>query len=495
MRAGPLLIAAFALGATACSPPPREGRGVLVIAIDDLRADHVSGLGYDRETTPELERLAAEGLRFTQTFSAAPEVIPAHVALLTGCDPRLARRPLLPDGSRFALVNDWLIPRSVPRLAVEYLASGYATAAFVDHPRVSDLFGFDTGFEEFHGFTEGRTGDTPNFGFEGVTGRFMRWLRGQDEDRDWFAYLTLGDLGRAWSEAEPRWAGYFEPRAELAFVPPVTEAARSFFAIANDVWRASDGRLQTLAEYEASYDGALRQLDERLGRLFNRLRGIGRWERTTVCVVGSFGIGFGESGLLLDGGTLSDVDVHVPWILRPAAAADVERGRNIEALASTLDLAPTLLELSEIPKPPGMHGISQLAAGRPGAAAVREHAFSSLGLSEGFSARDATYSFLRTRPGSEGPPSLAHSWFGERNPPGDGWREHLRDRRTAGPGSLEPSSADAEAAAILRAAGEEWFAWIAHARDAYHPAPWREDAPDPILRAELVERGLVAAQP
>jgi arylsulfatase A-like enzyme len=460
-----------------------------------LRADHVSDVGYDRDTTPKLASLAADGLRFTQTFSAAPEVIPAHVALLTGCDPGLARRPLLPDGSRLALVNDWLVPSAVPRLALEYLAAGYATAAFVDHPRIAELFGFDTGFEEFHGFVEGRTGDTPNYGFEGVAGRFMRWLRGQDEDRDWFAYLTLGDLGRAWTEAEPRWAGYYEPREALSFVPPVAEAERAFFALPGDLWRTSGGRFQTLAEYEACYDGVLRQLDERLGRLFDRLEGHGRLEETTVCVVGSFGIGFGESGLLVGGGTLSDVDVHVPWILRPAASAAIERGRDIDALASTLDVAPTLLELSGIPRPSGMHGVSQLPVARSGTGPVREHAFSSLGLSEGFSARDATYSFLHTRPGSEGPPSLMRSWFGERTPPGGGWREHLRDRRTAGPGSLEPSSTDAEAAAILRAAGEEWFHWIARARDAYHPAPWREDELDPTQRAELVERGLVAAPP
>ena len=81
MRARSLWIVALAVVASACSPMSGEGRGVLVIVVDGLRADHTSGLGYDRETTPELERLAADGVRFTQTFSAAPEVIPAHVEI------------------------------------------------------------------------------------------------------------------------------------------------------------------------------------------------------------------------------------------------------------------------------------------------------------------------------------------------------------------------------------------------------------------------------
>src|SRR6185436_7712959 len=106
----------------------------------------------------------------------------------------------------------------------------------------------------------------------------------------------------------------------------------------------------------------LRQLDSKLGRLFEALRRIDRLKNTTVVVVGSYGVSFGESGLILDSGTLSDADLHVPLIIRPAPQQACARGTKVQHIASTIDLAPTLLELEQIPVPRAMHGVSQLAS-------------------------------------------------------------------------------------------------------------------------------------
>ena len=118
----------------ACRPAPEEsqqGRGVLVIAIDGLRADHVGCYGYDRDTTPNLDALAREGVRFEQAFSTAPWFLPAHISLMTGCDPGIARRTLA-KGIQPTIVGTWKIPPYVPHLAKEFLSRGYATAAFFD---------------------------------------------------------------------------------------------------------------------------------------------------------------------------------------------------------------------------------------------------------------------------------------------------------------------------------------------------------------------------
>src|SRR5262245_48323094 len=88
------LLAGLSL-APACGPQPggeRTGRGVLVVVVDALRADHVSHLGYSRRTTPYLDLLAAGGTSFRSAYSASPEVLGAHAAILSGCDPMLARR-------------------------------------------------------------------------------------------------------------------------------------------------------------------------------------------------------------------------------------------------------------------------------------------------------------------------------------------------------------------------------------------------------------------
>ncbi len=122
------------------------GRGVLVISIDALRADHVGHNGYDRDTTPMLDALAAESVRFTNTWTAAPRSLPAHCAILTGCDPTMARRYYLSE-SRAPEESRFVIPSMMPHIAVEYLRAGYRTAAFLDSDMLSPVTGFDAGFQ------------------------------------------------------------------------------------------------------------------------------------------------------------------------------------------------------------------------------------------------------------------------------------------------------------------------------------------------------------
>lgn len=488
----PLLLAAALGGCYGGGERGHHGRGVLVLALDCLRADHTTLGGYDRDTTPQLAALAKDGVYFSQTFSAAPALIPAHAALLTGCDPAIARRPPLPENAFLGLSREWHIPAGVPSLAREYLVAGFATAAFVDHPWLVPELGFDAGFEDFYAFREDVVPGMKDYGIEGSAVRFLRWLGDLDEDRDWFAYLTVNELAGhgVYAGDDPIWATYFAPREELPQVPPVSEATRVYFAVPRILW---PGGSISVGEYEARYDGAVRRLDGLVHRLLGQLRAMGRYDETTICVVGTFGTGFGESGIYLDTGTLSDVDLHVPWILRPPSSFHGARGIRSAALASTIDVAPTLFELSGIPRPPGMHGVSQMAASSGTGAAPRLLAFAQGGLQDGFAVRSDRFSYEFVSPGAGGPPTLASSWFGGPRPRSELWREHLRDRASgAGPGDLAPSADFPDEAARLRSAGEQWYRWMELARDALQTAPWGDQSVGASAMQELVERGLVA---
>ena len=492
------VLAILALGLVCASCPSdtargHEGRGVLLIAIDSLRGDHLSSMGYDRQTTPMLDNLANQGVLFEQTFGVAPEYLPAHAGLLTGCDPWICRRPSHPDQRGTGISTEWWLPNAIPNLANEFLAAGYATAAFVDHPWISPTFGFDRGFQEFYRFREDDVVGYDDYGFEGVVLRFRRWRRAQDEDRDWFAYLSITDLDRSWAlEDEPNEGG-FTPRPELDWVPPTSELARTYFAIPNDGRRIRSAGVATLGEYEVRYDSTLRQLDKRIGRMLEELGREGRLDNTTICIVGTFGVGFGESGLVLDTGTLSDVDMHVPWILRPAAGARVVRGQRRSELASVLDVAPTLLELAEIPVPDGMHGKSHLSVLRGSEDIVRDRAYSRGGIQQGFAVRDPRFTFERTAPGTRGPRGLRISWSGDPDVASVPYTNFLRDRTApGGPGNLQPGYDDVERAELLRADGEQWYRWIDAAREVVHETPWDREPIDPDVLRELVENGIVA---
>src|SRR4029453_3282621 len=119
---------------------------------------------------------------------------------------------------------------------------------------------------------------------------------------------------------------------------------------------------RTLGDYEATYDGNVRRLDQALQQLFNNLRLQGRYENTTIVVVGTYGVQFGEAGLFLTSGRYSVAGVRVPWIMRLPTLPEERRGGEVAGIASSLDLAPTLLETVHVQRPRGMHGVSQLPA-------------------------------------------------------------------------------------------------------------------------------------
>jgi arylsulfatase A-like enzyme len=410
IRAGPALLA---LLAGACSPAQGEGRtggGVLVIAVDGLRADHLSSFGYDRPTTPSLDALAADGVTFTQAFTSAPALLPAHVALMTGCEPGVARR-FLPNEYEGLKERRWRIPARVPHLAIELLAAGFRTAAFVDDPWLDPVHGFGPGFQVYDVLSPESAEDWEGAQPARLIDRFLQWLRALDGDESWFAYLHLHELERSWSRPDLQWDGYFQPRPELSQVPPVGNTDSVFFTIPRSRWR---GGSRPLGLYEASYDGHLRALDAELERLFASLRRAGRFEDTTIHVVGSHGLQFGEAGLYLRSGRYSQADLHVPWIVRPRRGLELERGRRTEALASLLDLAPTVLELEGLAVPPGMHGRSQAALVRAaGVAPVRELCFASCGMQEGCALIGRRYCLEYLLPAGTEDAQLRRSWFGD----------------------------------------------------------------------------------
>src|SRR6202158_1613175 len=116
-----------------------ERLNVLLIVLDCARADHLSCYGYDRETTPFLDQLAREGVRFSHMIATEPLTLPAHAALFTGL-----------HSATHAATNEnrFLSPRH--KVLPEFLkTAGYRTAAFGTHPLVSPETGFGRGFDAF----------------------------------------------------------------------------------------------------------------------------------------------------------------------------------------------------------------------------------------------------------------------------------------------------------------------------------------------------------
>ncbi|QDU66769.1 sulfatase [Engelhardtia mirabilis] len=434
------------------------GHGVLLIAVESLRADHLSSYGYDRQTTPGLDELAAGGVLFERALAASPLRLPSHAALLTGSDPNLSRR-MVPQWREATLDQAWNIPREVPRLAVELAVAGYRTAAFVDDPELAGGFGFDAGF---HTYVHGWEADDPQArGIDSQSFRLRQWLRGVDRDEDWFSFVHLADLERIWIEPDAMRDTYFEPRPELDMIPPVGGSDPCLFAIPPSRWL---GGSFTLGQQEARYDGSLRSLDENLARLLRDLDADGRLENTTICIVGSYGVQFGEAGMLLDHGRLSAADLHVPWILKPAADRALAGGVRVDSVASLCDVAPTLLELCGVPIPPRMLGLSQLAVARGEAEAPpREYAFASCAIQGGYAVFEHDWALEVVFP-TEASERLVEAWYGfTPEQPGEVLELHYRWFDDPYP-ALYGTPPRTTARARLRRAGSSWIGHVENLR-------------------------------
>lgn len=449
------VLAAGATWAGGCGEPhARSGPGVLVLAVDGLRADHLSCLGYDRATTPELDDLAAGGVLFADTWSAAPLHIPAHAALLTGSWPSVARR-IVPPGVTLPEPLRWGLAPGIARLAVPFLAHGFATAAFLDTPSLRADGGFGAGFQVYEPLETTRARPEGERGMDLQSARLRRWLASLEPGRAWLAYVHVRDLERAWGRAPAVGGPRFEPRPELDFVPPVAAEGGALLAVSRSRW---DGGSTTLGEYEQRYDAELAELDGAVGTLLRSLDVAGRLEDTTVCVVGTYGVQFGEGGLYLESGLFSAADLHVPWIVRPAASLSARAaGLRVEHLASTVDVAPTLLELCGLARPASMHGRSHAAAvlGAPGPP-VREHAFASCGRFPGSAAVGARWVYEELDLSGE---EAARAWFGGPAAPEELRRVSVWDRTAARAAPLAGDSsggAPAAVAADLREVYETW---------------------------------------
>jgi arylsulfatase A-like enzyme len=226
------------------------------------------------------------------------------------------------------------------------------------------------------------------------------------------------------------------------------------------------------------------------------LRASGWLKNTTVVVVGTFGTSLGESGLYLDSGTLSDVDLRVPIIVRPAPGLPFATGRSVSRLVSTIDLAPTLLDMHGIHVPPTMQGVSLKSLLDGGDAPVRSVTFASGGLHEGIAAIDARWCYEKSYPGRGHDPRAAQSWYGDDLDHKGEPRTFLHDRRTSTSlGHLEDPSSDPIAGERLPLQAAEWFRAIDSARVILHARPGALDVASARAVEDLVKRGAAGTKP
>ncbi len=362
------LCALALFGLVACAGEERRP-SVLLVSIDMLRADHVSAYGYERRTTPTLEALAADGVRFERHISSAPWTLPAHAALFTS----------LPDsvhgcveGSGNALAPE------VTTLAERFRDAGYRTAGFYAGPYLHEAFGLGQGFEEY-------AYCVPDAADLFTAEQVAAWAGDPAAHRRSHHGVTNPDVFKAssaWLEQhadEPFFLFVHLWDAHFDFVPPPSFAKR-FADSAYDGW--VDGREfffdpriradmdpRDLNQLLALYDGEIMWCDAHVKLLLERLEALGVAEDTVVLVTSDHGTEFFDHGQKGHRRTLYDEALRVPLIVR--APGLLPAGQVVQGVTRTVDIGPTLLELCGLDRVAGLEGQSLVAAAQGQPARLR----------------------------------------------------------------------------------------------------------------------------
>ncbi len=450
----------------ACQPEPAPtkarslGSGVLIIEIDGWRRDRLSLYGNSQTTTPALDAWAREGVVFEDAWTTGSGLLPATASLLGGCDSILSHHPgiamqdgAMQDGAVVPAAFPWQLPVDMPLLAFQFLAENWRTGLFDSTGEVNELRGVHVGFETLNQSVVPGSDGAEIFRFEELEAQWAAWLRTLQQGDDWFAYWHVADVERFHEVAASPTS--FPAPAELAFTLPLASVDPAFHALPRK--RLSEFLVE-VADYAIAYEQSLLELDRAMAGLFQRLESERLMGRTTVILLGGYGMGFGEGGLFADAGTLSEAELAVPLIIRPARDLGWSTGRRIPGLVSLVDVAPTALDLAGIPTPDGWQGRSLLPLWREGQA-IRQHAFALAELHDGFAVIDERGLFSHSLPWRGEYAHLGLSWSGRKG----GQPEPVENYWLRGQGlslyAHRHGVSDAEDVDGSRRLGQQWVDW------------------------------------
>jgi arylsulfatase len=334
---------------------------VVIVVVGGGRADHLSCYGYARPTSPILDDLAQEGVRFANAFTTAGWTLPAHAALLTG----------LHSVSHGATSESPQLQARLPTLAERLRGAGYRTAAFSPNPWVSPRTGLGRGFDAF--FTQRyesplamravalgrRAADRllkrSDRGARRTNVAALRWLASVEQP--FFAYVHYD---------EARLPALAPPPFERLFAADTAAAARAREVNEDATLRARWPA--RLADRDRSllmslYDGALRYVDQCAGELVEGLKELGVWDDTLLVATADHGESFGEHDIVGHGFGLYEEVLHVPLLMR--GPGHLPAGYVIDELAQATDLLPTVLSLCGVDSEwPALHGRPLVQGGR-----------------------------------------------------------------------------------------------------------------------------------
>lgn len=347
-----MLARILAISLSACSvEKDKKQPNIIVIFIDDMGWADFSCFGNTEAQTPNIDRLAAEGICFEQFYVNSPICSPSRVAISTGTYPQrwnitsyLAHRQ---QNAERGIAN-WLDP-SAPMLARSLKNAGYATGHFgkwhmggqrdvTEAPPITE-YGFDESLTNFEGMgakllplTKDETGKVGRIWEQAeILGEPVTWMQ-RSEITTGFIDAAIPFMEKARQEGKPFYVNIWPDDVHSPFWPPF-EA----YGLAKEAGK------------KGLYLAVLEAMDQQFGKLFDYVRAGDQLRDNTLMLICSDNgpeLGAGSAGglkgyktHLYEGGIRSPLIVWGPGLIRESA----EGTRNKTSVFSAIDLAPSLL--------------------------------------------------------------------------------------------------------------------------------------------------------
>lgn len=322
------------------SPQGSGPRNIILIAVDTLRADRLSCYGYELKTTPVLDALAAEGVRFDQVACNANWTCPSFASIFTGVVP--SRHGVLRSAPRDR------VPARYHTLAERFRDHGWATHSIAYKAPLYDggyEQGFDVSFNVPRVYVQGSDNLT----------EALEWLQANSERRN-FLFLHFNDPHQPFTQPEPFDSSHGPDPKEHGIAMPY-----SLLEDGSPKDRTLQGVMRGL------YDGEVAYVDHCIGEFLGALRRRDLYDDAVVVLVSDHGEELWEHGAFGHGGLmLHDSVARVPLIIKPPRG-DYARGVVVQSQVRAFDIMPTLLDFAGIPVGDGLDAETLTPMLAPGA--------------------------------------------------------------------------------------------------------------------------------
>jgi arylsulfatase A-like enzyme len=362
---------------------------LLYLDIDTLRPDHLGCHGYARRTSPNIDALAARGIRFANVYASDVPCLPSRTALLTGrfgihngvvnhggsdADPAIDGA----DRGFWARLQTQSFPAKLK-------AAGLRTVSVSSFAQRHSAYHWYAGVDEAY--------NVGSFGLETADEVFAiasDWLARNGRSDDWYLHVHLWDPHTPYRAAAahgdpfaadptPAWLTEDVRAAHWEGCGPHSARECSGWA-PNDAMRARYPRqpqqIDSMAAVRAMFDGydlGVRVADECAGRILNQLADLGVLDDTAVMVSSDHGETLGELNVYGDHQTADALVSHVPLILRWPALGDAGVARVLDAFHYQIDVTATIVELLGQRVPSRWDGEGFAASLRAGRDEGRDH--------------------------------------------------------------------------------------------------------------------------